>query len=86
MKPIARDIEVIYRLGRIQSGKLFPAAALEALRGKLRDYAKSSKTIDVAAFKELAGITRKNAIPLLEQLDVERTTRRVGNLREILLG
>jgi hypothetical protein len=29
-------------------------------------------------------VTRKNAIPLLEQLDAERTTRRVGNVREIL--
>jgi len=84
-----RIVELLLAQGvlvRIQSGKLFAAAALEALRGKLRDHARSSKTIDVAAFKELAGITRKNAIPLLEQLDVERTTRRVGNLREILLG
>ena len=71
---------------RIQSGKLFHGEALESLRGKLKEYARSSKTIDVAAFKELAGITRKNAIPLLEQLDVERTTRRIGNLREILIG
>jgi hypothetical protein len=30
-------------------------------------------------------VTRKNAIPLLEQLDAERTTRRVGNVREILV-
>ena len=44
-----------------------------------------SRTIDVATFKELAGVTRKNAIPLLEQLDAERRTRRVGNLREILV-
>jgi selenocysteine-specific elongation factor len=72
------------RLVRLHDGKLFHAEALEDLRGRLRDYAERSRTIDVADFKQLAGISRKNAIPLLEFLDAERTTRRVGNLREIL--
>jgi len=72
------------KLCRIQDGKLFHAAALDGLRGRLRDYAKTSRTIDVGAFKELTGVTRKHAIPLLEHLDAERTTRRVGNVREIL--
>jgi len=74
------------QLVRIQDGKLFHSAALSDLRTKLREYARRSETIGVAAFKELAGITRKNAIPLLEQLDAERTTRRVGNVRVILDG
>jgi hypothetical protein len=50
----------------------------------LREHAAVSRRIDVAAFKQLAGVTRKNAIPLLEQFDAERLTRRVGNEREIL--
>ena len=41
-------------------------------------------TIDVAAFKQRFGITRKFAIPLLEYLDRERITRRVGDQRVIL--
>jgi len=44
---------------------------------------KSTK-IDVAKFKELTGVTRKYAIPLLEYLDRERVTRRSGDVREIL--
>jgi len=72
------------RLVRIRDGRLFHAEALEDLKAKLREYAKTSRTIDVAAFKELAGVTRKNAIPLLEHLDQERATRRVGNVRQIL--
>jgi selenocysteine-specific elongation factor len=72
------------KLVRIRGGKLFHAEALDSLRAKLRDHAKHSRTIDVPAFKKLAGITRKNAIPLLEQFDEERTTRREGNLRIIL--
>ena len=72
-------------LVRIQDGKLFHASALEALVRKLNAYAAGSRTIDVAGFKTLAGVTRKHAIPLLEHLDAQRVTRRVGNNREILI-
>ena len=40
--------------------------------------------IDVGTFKERFGITRKFAIPLLEYLDRERVTRRVGDTRVLL--
>jgi selenocysteine-specific elongation factor len=40
--------------------------------------------IDVRTFKERFGVTRKFAIPLLEYLDRERVTRRVGDARLIL--
>jgi len=40
--------------------------------------------IDVAAFKERFGLTRKFAIPLLEYLDRERVTRRSGDSRIVL--
>jgi len=73
------------KLERIQDGRLFHAGAMQGLRDRLREHAKASRRIDVATFKDLAGVTRKNAIPLLEQLDAERSTRRVGNEREILL-
>jgi selenocysteine-specific elongation factor len=38
----------------------------------------------VQTFKERFGVTRKFAIPLLEYLDRERVTRRVGDARLIL--
>jgi len=72
------------RLVRIRDGRLFHGAALEDLRRKLREFAHTSVTIDIGTFKELAGATRKNAIPLLEQFDEERLTRREGNVRRIL--
>jgi selenocysteine-specific elongation factor len=40
--------------------------------------------VDVAGFKERYGLTRKYAIPLLEYLDRERVTRRVGDSRVVL--
>ena len=39
---------------------------------------------DVAAFKERFGVSRKFAIPLLEYLDRERVTRRMGESRIVL--
>jgi selenocysteine-specific elongation factor len=47
-------------------------------------YKAKSPRIDVAKFKELTGVSRKYAIPLLEYLDRERVTKRVGDQREIL--
>ncbi len=72
------------RLVRIPDGRLFHAEPIAKLCERLAEYAARSRTIDVRAFKDLAGVTRKNAIPLLEYLDSVRVTRRQGNLREIL--
>jgi selenocysteine-specific elongation factor len=44
----------------------------------------SPPRVDVSAFKERYGITRKFAIPLLEYLDRERVTRRMGETRVVL--
>ena len=54
-------------------------AALKASAG-----AGAAARIDVATFKERFGVTRKFAIPLLEYLDRERVTRRVGEARVVL--
>jgi len=63
---------------------VFHRNALEDLRRQIAAYKVKSTKIDVAKFKELTGVTRKYAIPLLEYLDRERVTKRVGDLREIL--
>jgi selenocysteine-specific elongation factor len=66
---------------------LFHREALNLLASRLREYAANEtrdRLIDVAKFKELAGVSRKYAIPLLEFLDRERITRRAGDKRLIL--
>ena len=63
---------------------VFHRSALEELRRQMAAYKVKSAKIDVAKFKELTGVTRKYAIPLLEYLDREHVTRRVGDAREIL--
>src|SRR5580692_5657034 len=69
---------------KISDDLVFHRIALEALRRQIAAYKLQSPKIDVAKFKELTGITRKYAIPLLEYLDRERVTKRVGDAREIL--
>jgi selenocysteine-specific elongation factor len=64
---------------------VFHVDTIEDLKARVRAHKSISSKIDVAVFKEITGgLTRKYAIPLLEFLDRERITRRVGNEREIL--
>jgi selenocysteine-specific elongation factor len=72
------------RLVRIKDGKVFHATAIEGLKRLLWKTRLSREIIDVAAFKELTGTSRKLAIPLLEHMDAEKVTRRRQNDREIL--
>jgi selenocysteine-specific elongation factor len=65
---------------------LFHSQSLERLKQDVRALKGqgSAPKVDVAGFKERYGISRKYAIPLLEWLDRERVTRRVGDGRVIL--
>jgi selenocysteine-specific elongation factor len=71
-------------LVKVSEGLLFHRSALDRLRGLLAQRKAKSDRMDVAAFKEMTGVTRKYAIPLLEYLDREHVTRRVGDVRIIL--
>ena len=64
---------------------VFHIESIDDLKALVRARKTVNPRIDVAVFKEITGgLTRKYAIPLLEYLDRERITRRVGNEREIL--
>ena len=65
---------------------LFHQSALARLKAEIQSLKQSgsAETIDVGAFKDRYNITRKYAIPLLEYLDRERITRRIGDARKIL--
>jgi selenocysteine-specific elongation factor len=69
---------------KISDELVFHQSALQQLRGQLAAYKAKSARIDVGKFKELTGVSRKYAIPLLEYLDRERVTKRVGDERVIL--
>jgi selenocysteine-specific elongation factor len=71
-------------LVKISEELVFHRDALQDLRLRMSAEKTNSPKIDVARFKDLAGVSRKYAIPLLEYLDRERVTRRVGDERVIL--
>ncbi|MBV9242168.1 MAG: SelB C-terminal domain-containing protein, partial [Acidobacteria bacterium] len=64
----------------------FSRAVIDDTITKLRDYAATTtdRMIDVPKFKELTGVSRKYAIPLLEYFDGERITRRAGDKRMVI--
>ena len=64
----------------------FSRGAIAETIEKVKAYADTTadRLIDVPKFKELTGVSRKYAIPLLEYLDGERVTRRAGDKRVII--
>jgi selenocysteine-specific elongation factor len=87
-KRAERLLQILLRekkLVRVSPELIFHRQALAQLKERLSGFKKSrGERISVPAFKELTGITRKYAIPLLEYLDRERVTRRSGDERVIL--
>jgi selenocysteine-specific elongation factor len=69
---------------KISEELVFHQSALLDLRHKISGLKISMPKIDVARFKDMTGVSRKYAIPLLEYLDREHVTRRVGDERVIL--
>jgi selenocysteine-specific elongation factor len=75
------------KLVRIQGDMFMHSHVIATLKTKLHAYAaqhEPDRLIDVPAFKDLAGVSRKYAIPLLEFFDREQVTRRAGDKRLIL--
>jgi selenocysteine-specific elongation factor len=71
-------------LVKISDDLVFHSNTLSDLRRRISVEKTKSPRLDVARFKDLTGVTRKYAIPLLEYLDREHVTRRVGDERVIL--
>ena len=68
-------VELVPKLG------LVPTSALRGLRESVRSWFASHAELSPGDFKELTGLSRKAAIPLLEWLDRVRLTRRHGGVR-----
>ncbi|MBI4851493.1 MAG: selenocysteine-specific translation elongation factor [Acidobacteria bacterium] len=63
---------------------VFHKEAINEIIERIKGQKAKNTKLDVATFKDLTGLSRKYAIPLLEYLDTQKITRRVGNDREIL--
>ena len=71
-------------LVKLADDLVFHRDALDGLRKLVLAQKTKTPKLNVIAFKDLTGVSRKYAIPLLEYLDRERVTRRVGDERVIL--
>ncbi|MGH9644489.1 MAG: SelB C-terminal domain-containing protein [Terriglobales bacterium] len=69
---------------KLSDDLVFHHSALADLRQKIAALKPTTPKIDVGKFKELIAVSRKYAIPLLEYLDRERVTKRIGDERTIL--
>ena len=68
-------------LVRVKDDLLYHQESLEGIKESLTTYLKEKDNISASEFRDLLGITRKHAIPLLEHLDSTRFTMRVGDHR-----
>ena len=71
---------------QISNDFYFSKPVIDGLISRLRTFASTApeRLIDVPRFKDLAGVSRKYAIPLLEYFDREKVTARRGDKRHIL--
>ena len=91
-KSITRHVKVVEglighlvkkgELARLPGGWIVAKAAVDDVVARLR--ASGKRSLDVGEFKEMFGLTRRLAIPLLEHLDGAKVTRRVGDRREVV--
>ena len=73
------------KLVRVKESLFFHSVALQAIEDKVVAFLREKKEIGPGDIKDLLGISRKYAIPLLEYLDTRRVTTRQGE-RRVLRG
>ena len=78
---LARFLERDGRLVRLGDGYAVSAAAYERARALVVEECESAGRITLARFRDLAGCGRRDAQLLLERLDADGVTRRVGDER-----
>jgi selenocysteine-specific elongation factor len=84
LERVARVLVTERVLDRVGATLLVHRDLLESLKAQVRERWPAGGRIEVGAFKDMTGLSRKYVIPLLEYLDRERVTRRAGNDRVVL--
>lgn len=70
-------------LVQVRAGMFLPAAAVEGVKAAVRRLAATPEGITVSGVREATGASRKALLPVLEYLDAQGFTRRVGDAREL---
>ena len=86
----AKDVAQMYRL-LMEEGVLikvseefyYAKTAMDEIIGRVRGFFESNQEMGPQDFRDLTELTRKFAIPVLEYLDKEKITMRIGDKRQI---
>jgi selenocysteine-specific elongation factor len=74
------------RLVRVREGLYFHAEPLREIQARVTAFLRERREISPQDIKDLLGVSRKYAIPLLEYLDAQRVTVRMGDRRVLREG
>lgn len=72
-------------LVRISDSMYLTASAYNEMIETLKNFFSKKSEMTVAEFRDILGTTRKYALPILEYLDSNKITLRVGDIRKLLL-
>jgi selenocysteine-specific elongation factor len=84
--PVLKLLNDEGRLVKVKEDLYFSASALERIKELVLDYFSRNQELTPTDFKNLTGLTRKFSIPLLEYLDKQKVTVRVGDARQLRRG
>ncbi len=82
-QPVLQLLQEQGELVKIKEEMFYAKDALETVRSQVRDYLQAHEEMGPQEFREITGLTRKYAIPILEHLDKEKLTVRVGDKRRL---
>ncbi len=71
---------------KVKEDLYFHAEAVNELKKRMIDYLKSNEEMTTPQFKEMASVSRKYLIPLIEYFDSTNVTLRVGDSRKLRKG
>ncbi len=71
---------------KVKENLYFHAEAVNKLKKRMIDYLKSNEEMTTPQFKEMASVSRKYLIPLIEYFDSTNVTLRVGDSRKLRKG
>ncbi len=83
---LARFLETQGRLVRLGDGYAVAFGAFEVARDLVLTECRAAGEITLARFRDLAGVGRRDAQLLLERMDVDGITRRIGDRRVLRRG
>lgn len=86
----AKDVAQMFRL-LMEEGVLikvseefyYARTAMDDIIGRVRSFFESNQEMGPQDFRDITGLTRKFAIPVLEYLDKEKITMRIGDKRQL---